>query len=297
MPRDLPRELADEIAGAEGAWSLHQIRFAPAAEKRKAPAPFFSVAVSLLHGQCWSEIDFSPSTPAEARRAVKLLRASGYIVAGVAKPTSADRVLQGTREIATELARLDLLRRDPLSLHSFPPRAQRQHKAPAQSRLRAISEPALRYLRAVPHWKWECTGAHRTGPPVFVGAKTWRANAWICAVVDEGETVIDVGMALVAPLPGPVDPKELRRLGRALRQALSPHGYRVREMKVDGRPQFLVAQKNVVSLRQARAERARFGRVVFRRRSSATQELLSASTMARNAPGRPRSGAKIQFSA
>jgi hypothetical protein len=262
VPRDVPRELADEIAEAEGAWSLYQIRLVP--PKAKTETPLFSVALSLLLGQCWSEIGFSASTPSDVRRAVKILRTAGYVVSEDAKVIHAHRVLRGTREMATEFARLGLLRQDPLSLHSFPARAHRAHKAPAQSRRQTISTPALRYLSTLPRWKWDCTSAQRKGPPAFAEAKTWSAVAWNTALLDEDDTLIDVGMTLSPPQLGSVESKDVRRLLRILREAFAPHGYRVRHLfHDDGHPQVLYAEKSVVSLSRARAERERLNRMLF----------------------------------
>jgi hypothetical protein len=255
MTRQTPTDLANEILAKGSPWSLVSARLRPPEVKDGG-----YVSVDVGGATCWSGIALDRG----ARHAVGALKRSGYEILSIrSKPFHARRPLRGIRELDAEVRRLEALARDRTTIATFPSRALRRPGLPAANGLFSVA--GFNRLRHAHAWVLEWVSVGRRGPASFVGAPTWTTAAW-CLFLDDGDDRwIEVDVHLFQKgRQNLAKGDDFATLTGAARDHLAPFGYRAVKLLGPKRPPYAVFSKRVVSLSEARRERKRLDKDVFR---------------------------------
>jgi hypothetical protein len=259
MPQETPAMLADEIAARGGPWTLSSARLRPTVREKK---PSFGVSIAIAGHDVWSDVALCG--PPAARNAAAALKRSGYEILRIrSEPFHARRPLHGSRELDTEVRRLEALAIDVSSFESFPPRRPRPDGLPTGTG--RFARMLFQRLRQRHGWQLELVSVHRKGPPTFVRAPGWTAGAWCLAFDDGDDRMLEIHVQVFPKSSSKkVDSDELARLTRAVRSQLSPLGYKTAKINWPRKPpQFVVFEKSFPTLAVGSRERSALDRALF----------------------------------
>jgi hypothetical protein len=251
--------LADEIANGQTQWSIYGARFACDVAP---PGPTTGIAIDHVWCELGpglaSALEYRGRSPSKIRAAAKAARDAGYVVGGRKGWFFARRPLR-EREIFAEVARIEGVARDPMSICTFPRRVPRPRLTgtpfPAQS---------VDRIRGMAGWRWEWAGVSRHGPTGIADTPGWQASATCSVLVDDGETSVDFFVDVFARRSTSPNRRELQAVSRRLHECLKPLGYKGLTWKRSGTRLIASMYKRGVSgLAEARRHRGRIDRIIF----------------------------------
>jgi len=255
--RQVPTDLADEIAARGGPWALSSARFRPPDDCKT------SVSILLSEEGLLSEIAIDKRPLRSRSRDAAALRQAGYEILAIRRrPFLARRLLRGQGELDAEVERLVALLHGQSAVASFPSRLPRRRKLPAGNA--PFSTSAFERMRNAHRWVAQYVTVSRRGKATILEAPHWSIAAWCLFVNDEDVQLLNFHVQLFRRSNKAPRATEFATLERTLRTRLAPLGYS--GVVVHGANEsaiFATFDKRVDTLAAARRERARLDRVLF----------------------------------